>query len=245
LYQKNDGPNNHSLFNYLRDQLTRPAACFHRIAHLYSSGNITQQEGLHMKYFASVSALVLAALLAVPGAAKAAPIVGSLDYVGTHTVDGTNFLDSTQSTINFATVIIATGDFATLINVGDPLVHASPLPYAPPAPPIAPLWTHASGFYFDLEDYVVDNLEALQLNLSGTGTFACLAASACDLAGFEPTAGIWNMTLNLTTGQITGSFSSSSSTVAEPGLVALLGLGLLGVGRACRRRHATPASTQS
>jgi hypothetical protein len=67
------------------------------------------------------------------------------------------------------------------------------------------------------------------LVLSGTGYFDITNADGSD-AGYSTTGGDWVYS------QSGGSFSSQSSSVPEPGTIALLGLGLLGIGIANRVR---------
>ena len=67
------------------------------------------------------------------------------------------------------------------------------------------------------------------LVLSGTGYFSITDLSGNN-AGYTDTAGSWVYS------QSGASFSSQNATVPEPGTIALLGLGLLGIGFVSRFR---------
>ena len=182
-----------------------------------------------MKRFLIAGVIALAAMVAMPVAAVAAPFSGTIDYVGTHTPDDPNMNDATQSIINVAVVLGVTGDFATHMADFDALVHQSPVVYRPAfGGPYTPLWSHFSGISFDLLTMAIQSTSANTLVLVGTGMF--------NAVGYDPTPGKWNMTLNIASGQATGSFSSSSS-VPEPAMMALFGLGLAVAGTTAARRR--------
>lgn len=185
-----------------------------------------------MRKFLMAGTIALAMVMA-PAAAMAVPFTGSVDYIGTHTPDVANMNLATQSSImgpggvGDPVVAFVTGTFAAEFGILDPLDHTSPLVYRPFGGPYTPLWTHvASGISFDLLTMVIESSSATTLTLKGTGLFTG--------GGYTDTEGNWNMTLNIATGQTTGSFSSSAA-VPEPGILALLGLGLLGVARRYRK----------
>lgn len=181
-----------------------------------------------MRKFLMAGTIALAMVMA-PAAAMAVPFTGQIDYTGVHTPDDTNMANATSATIDSNFVLIANGSFS-LIPLNATLTHISPLAWDPPGTPYTPLWSHAaSGIAFDLMTLSVVFEDSTELNLEGTGTFRCTGAPC----SFTDTPGRWNMTLN-NQGTIQGSFSSSS-IVPEPGLLALLGLGLLGVARRYRR----------
>lgn len=182
-----------------------------------------------MKQIVIAGALALA-LCVAPSIAGAAPFTGQVDYTGVHTPDNGNLTLATQTVINFNFVVISNGAFAAAgINMLDPLVHVSPFQFRPFGGPYNPLWSHAgSGVSFRLDTLSIVSDFPNQLGLSGTGVFSG--------AGYDDTPGIWNMTLNNTTQMVTGSFSSSSSVVPEPAMLALLGFGLVGVARRYRRQ---------
>jgi hypothetical protein len=188
-----------------------------------------------------MAGVIALATIAMPAAAWAAPFTGSVDYTGTHTPDNPNMNLATQSEIfgpglvGNPEVVLATGSFGAFINTGDALDHQSPLQYRPFGGPYTPLWVHApSGITFDLLTLAIQSSTPNTLVLIGTGLFTG--------AGFDPTDGLWNMTLNVATGALSGSFSSSSSVLAppvvpEPTMLALFGLGLAAAGTTAARRR--------
>jgi hypothetical protein len=188
-----------------------------------------------MKRFVVACVLMALGLVATPQEAKAVPFTGSVDYVGTHTlVNSGDFTANTFVTINTATVLLTTGVF-TGLGVSGAITHASPITYVPPTVPVPPpLWSHAGSGV----EFVLGTMSAvvnpLTLILSGNGMFQCFAAPCSPT--YNPTPGFWVMTMNIATGQVSGTFSSSAA-VPEPGVLALLGLGLLGAARTYRARR--------
>lgn len=171
--------------------------------------------------------------------AQAIPFTGSVDYGGVNVTAPPGFIGAPPRTatlfgpggIGDPLVLLVTGNLTGHINVLDTVSHA-PITYNPATFPIAPLWSHVSGVEFDLTSFFVKEIDATTMVLKGSGVFRC--AGAC--VGYDDTPGNWNMTLNVATGQNRGSFSSSSS-IPEPGLLGLLGIGLLALARSVRSRR--------
>jgi hypothetical protein len=170
--------------------------------------------------------------------AQAVPFTGSVDYVGVNAVVPPGFVGVPPRTVNLLgpggvgdpRVFLVTGNLTGFVNVLDAITHA-PITYNPITAPIAPLWSHASGVVFDLNSFSIKEIDTNTMVLKGSGVFRCTGPCV----GYDDTPGNWNMTLNAASGQTLGSFSSSSS-IPEPGLLGLLGIGLLALARSVRSR---------
>lgn len=127
-----------------------------------------------------------------------------------------------QITVNFAGV--AVGTIVTIENpfVFDPAGSGT----------INPFWAFTSGglnYSSALEAWTIDQRIPDFLELTGHGTVS--------ITGFDPTPFVWALSLDQA-GTLSAALSMSNAPkpVPEPGTLALLGLGLAGMGFASRRR---------
>jgi hypothetical protein len=184
--------------------------------------------------------------------AHAVPITGSLNMVGnysavnsgwnTTTLDlatGLDFnpLGSANGTSPNMGITYAGGDFASSIMPANPLspfpgtikdIQFSPLGSRSGAGPVTDFWT-AGGFSFALTGIIIESQSSTQLALYGTGIVSG--------NGFTNTLGSWRLSAQTLAGGANASVFSWSSTgkasgvaVAEPGALALLGIGLVAIG---------------
>jgi hypothetical protein len=188
-----------------------------------------------MKKLAAIA--IVAASFATLPVANAVMLEGDVNYTGDFTLapGATGFNNSPVINILLAAVSSTTnGDFASVfgMNFPDLLDHATPIDIEPPTGAYSPLWSFDAGggnmVSFYLESYNVTQRTGRFLDLNGTGYFLA--------TGFDQTPGSWNLSAQLETGQVTATYSASSIVVPEPGSLALIGLGLLGLGFVGRRK---------
>ena len=167
---------------------------------------------------------------AVMAPAVAVPISGDLDVAGRFSTNTGNLGTATALTINIAYATGGTGDYAA-VPVGT-FVDYVPFTFSPSlVGPVNPFWTFAVGgvtYSFTMTDVQVVAQSSSVLSLLGTGTL--------NITGFDPTRGTWEFSGWEQNGRF--KFLSETASVPEPGTLALLGLGLMGVGLARRRNVA-------
>jgi hypothetical protein len=169
----------------------------------------------------NILALIGVLSLTVASSASAGFITGNLGY--SDVADGTNWsYDMNLNTVTIAAggVDSVTGDLALSINANDSIAAVSTFTYDVFVPSQT-IWS-LGGFTFNLDSitsYV--EINANNLFLFGKGTLSG--------NGYEDTAYNWEFSGNSIT-------FSAANVVPEPSVIALFGLGLLGMGLVGRRK---------
>lgn len=185
-----------------------------------------------------IKGLLTAALL-VPFTAGAVPIVGEIGIAGslnpvcdnnpengdTCHMDNATGLDFSGDQ---ALVTFATEDFASIggLSFGS-VVSMTDFTFNP-FTGVDPLWT-AGGFSFAMDSLVVMAQTNTVLELRGTGLISYSDFSRGGPA-LDPTAGSWSFSADIATGatQFAWSSTTAPTPAPEPGILVLMGLGLIG-----------------
>lgn len=173
--------------------------------------------------------VVFLVILSLSAPVLAAPITGQIAIGGNYKLSNTGLEADTVTSNNFpgyshlhfydaivnldSLDIAVTGDFDGL--EGSLVTMNNPLQYEPNFSITQPLWA-VGGFEFYMTSLSVDQIEVGALDLVGTGYVT--------KAGMDDTNGNWYFSAQ------TGlSWSSATIAVDEPGIILLLGLGLMGL----------------